>query len=441
MSKRVVVTGLGLVTPLGVGVKHSWSNLIAGKSGLISTTTLPGYKEDGWDQITSKVIGKVPSGPLSEGKWNPNDHFAEAESRRLAEFTQYSLAASQESMTDAKWFPSSEEEQNYTGISVGSGIGSIQDTYENSVKLDSIGYKKTQPLFIPKMLSNMAAGNISIRYKLRGPNHSVSTACATGIHSIGDSYNFIKNNYAKVMVAGGTEASIHPLGLAAFSRARSVTTKFNDEPEKASRPFDKDRDGFVLAEGCGIVVLEELEHALSRGLTEDDIYAEVIGYGLSGDANHITAPPEDGGGAYRAMEMCLQFAGVKPEQIDYINAHATSTVIGDRSENRAISNLFKNNKNLAISSNKSSLGHLLGAAGAVESIFTILSIKHDIVSPTLNLDNPGGRDDDPKHLFEKFDYVVNKSQQKQVRFALCNSFGFGGTNGTLCFSKYKSQAQ
>jgi 3-oxoacyl-[acyl-carrier-protein] synthase II len=437
MSKRIVVTGLGLVTPLGVGVKSSWANLIANKSGLISTTTLPDYESAGWDKIPSKVVGKVPQGPITEGKWTSTDHFEKGEARRFALFSQYGLVATEEALKDANWFPQSEEEQNYTGVAVGSGIGSFEDVYENSVNFSQSGYKKVQPLFVPKILTNMAAGNISIKYGLKGPNHSVSTACATGLHSIGDAYNFIKNGYAKVMVAGGTEATIHPLALAGFARAKSVVTNYNDDPTKASRPFDKDRSGFVLSEGCGMMILEELDHALNRGLTEKDIYGEIKGYGLSGDANHITAPREDGDGAYRAMTMALKFAGVSPEEVDYVNAHATSTVIGDRSENNAIAELFKNNNNLSVSSTKSSIGHLLGAAGAVELIFTVKTIKENMMPPSLNLDNIGGHKDDDSSMFNKFDYIPNESKQKQANYSLCNSFGFGGTNSSLCLSKYK----
>lgn len=436
MSNRIVVTGLGLVTPLGVGVNTSWKNLISNKSGLVSTSILPDYVSSGWDKIPSKVIGKVPDGPIAEGKWSTSDHFEKGEARRLALFTQYGLVATEEALRDANWFPKLNEEQNYTGVAIGSGIGSFHDTYDNAVNFERSGYKKVQPLFIPKILTNMAAGNISIKYGLKGPNHSVSTACATGLHSIGDAYNFIKNGHAKVMVAGGTESTIHPLALAGFARAKSVATDFNDDPTKASRPFDKDRSGFVLSEGCGIMVLESLEHALNRGLTAKDIYGEIQGYGLSGDANHITAPSEDGDGAYRSMEMSMKFADVLPQNIDYINAHATSTIIGDRSENYAISELFKENNTLAISSTKSSIGHLLGAAGAVELIFTIKAIQENIVPPTLNLNNIGGHKEDDSNQFSKFDYVANKSKEKNVNYALCNSFGFGGTNSTLCLSKY-----
>ncbi|CAK7897701.1 3-oxoacyl-[acyl-carrier-protein] synthase homolog [[Candida] anglica] len=434
---RVVVTGLGLVTPLGVGVKTSWKNLIANKSGLISTTKLSDYETAGWSGIPSKVIGKVPEGPLSEGKWQTQDHFEHvSDARRMALFVQYALAATQEAMTDAKWLPKTEEEQTETGVAVGSGIGSFNDSYSNAVAFHERGFKRVQPLFIPKLLSNMAAGNISIKYGLRGVNHSVSSACATGLHSIGDAYNFLKNGYANVMVAGGTEASINPLALAGFARAKSVVVDSNESPEKACRPFDGSRNGFVLSEGCGIVVLETLDHALARGVKEEDIYAEILGYGLSGDAHHITAPSEDGDGARRAMKMALDRSNVSPEQIDYINAHATSTLLGDRAENHAFNALFNNNKKVSISSTKSSIGHLLGAAGAVESIFTVKSIKDSKVPATLNLQEAGSHEGDNRKEFE-FDYVPNQSKDKLVNYALCNSFGFGGVNSSICFAKYK----
>jgi 3-oxoacyl-[acyl-carrier-protein] synthase II len=441
MSNRVVVTGIGLITPLGVGANVSWTRLIAGKSGLISTSTLPDYDQLGWDKIPSKVIGKVPNGSISEHCWNSEDHFSKGDGRRLALFSQYGLVATKEALTDAKLLENDEiiASKKRFGVALGSGIGSFHDIYENSVNFNESGYKKVQPLFIPKLLTNMAAGNISIKYGLQGPLHSVSTACATGLHSIGDAYNFIKNDYADIMVCGGTESSIHPLALSGFARARSVTTDSNDNPEAASRPFDAKRNGFVLSEGSGILILEKLESALARNLTKDDIYAEVLGYGLSGDANHITAPLEDGSGAFMSMEMAVQRAKINANDIDYINAHATSTIIGDRAENNAINRLFGNTKNskLHVSSTKSSIGHLLGAAGAVESIFTVKAIKDSIVPPTLNLTAPGGHENDDVSKFSHFDYVPNAAKKVDVNYALCNSFGFGGVNGSLCFGKYE----
>ncbi|KAK6205357.1 3-oxoacyl-synthase [Scheffersomyces amazonensis] len=436
MSRRVVITGLGLVTPLGVGVPVTWRNLIAGKSGIISTTSLPNYEKDGWDKIPSKVIGKVPHGSLTEGKWDPEDHFERGEARRLALFAQYGLAATKEALEDSKLINDTDTPKDRIGVAVGSGIGSFHDLYENAIGFNESGYRKVQPLFVPKLLTNMAAGNISIKYGFQGPLHSVSTACATGLHAIGDAYNFIKNDYADVMICGGTESSIHPLALSGFARARSVTTEFNDTPEKASRPFDANRNGFVLGEGSGIVVIESLEHALKRGVNPDNIYAEIKGYGLSGDAHHITAPLENGDGAYRSMKIAVERSGINVNDIDYINAHATSTVIGDRAENNAMVRLFGDNtNNVAVSSNKSSIGHLLGAAGAVESIFTIKAIKDSIVPPTLNLDQIGQHKEDSQSLF-KFDYVPNVAKSKDINYAICNSFGFGGVNATVCFKKF-----
>lgn len=435
MSRRVVVTGIGLVTPLGVGSKINWHNLINSKSGIISTKSLSDYVESGWDTIPSKVIGKVPSGSFSEGKWDSKDHFEKAEAKRLALFSQYALVATREALKDSCFTPDSETKYD-TGVAIGSGIGSFHDTYENAVGFHNTRYRAVQPIFIPRLLTNMAAGNVSIAHGIKGPLHSVSTACATGLHAIGDAYNFINNGYAKVMIAGGTESSIHPLALAGFAKARSVLTSFNDEPEKASRPFDKERNGFVLGEGCGILILEDLDFAKKRGVKPNDIYGEIVGYGLTGDAHHITAPMEDGNGAFRAMKMALDRAGVDPEQVDYVNAHATSTVIGDRSENKAINDLFKHNELLNISSNKSSIGHLLGAAGAVESIFTLKSLKHNIIPPTLNLNNIGGSKGDEGKQFERFDYVPNVAKEQVINIAVCNSFGFGGVNSSICFKKY-----
>lgn len=417
---RVAVTGIGLVTPLGIGTLATWSNLIKGASGLISTKQLPDYK-DGWDKVPSKVVGKVPN-------WDP-ERCADKDARRWALFTQYGIVATQEALEDAKLDLESVDKSKF-GVAVGSGIGSFEDAYNNSVAFAEKGYKRVQPLFIPKLLNNMAAGNISIKYGLRGPLHSVSTACATGLNAIGDAYNFIHNGYADAMVCGGLEASIHPLALAGFARARSVVTEYEDEPWKASRPFDKDRNGFVLSEGCGILVLENMEMAKKRGAR---IYAEVSGYGLSGDANHITAPLETGDGAYAAMKMALERAKVDPTEVDYVNAHATLTVIGDRAENNAILTLFAKNSNLAVSSTKSSIGHLLGAAGAVEAAFTLKAIETGLVPPTLNLHNVGRhKDDDPTQF--AFDYVANEAKKRLVRHGLCNSFGFGGVNSSVLFS-------
>lgn len=422
-QRRVVVTGLGAVTPLGVGVKHVWSSLLALKSGIVSTDTLGDERFNG---IPSKVAGVVPKGSISEGKWNVSDHIDDSGSRRMALFSQYAMAAATEAMKDAQWTPSIDTDQEMTGLCIGSGIGGFTETYDHSVMFDKGGFRKVQPLFIPKMLPNMPSGLISIKYGLRGPNHTVSTACATGNHAIGDAFRFIKDDYADVMLAGATEASVHPLALAGFARARSLSQKFNHEPSKASRPFDKDRDGFVLAEGSGILVLEELEHAKKRGA---QIYAEIVGYGLSGDGYHITAPAPDGNGAIRSMKRALK--GISKTEVDYINAHATSTALGDEIECHAMRTLFEDeNTQFHVSSTKGSTGHLLGAAGAIEAIFTILAVKNDICPPTLNLENIGV---DSKGL----NFVGDAPFEKEINVALSNSFGFGGINTSLTFKKYK----
>lgn len=428
---RVVVTGIGLITPLGVGLRHTWKNLIQGKSGLVSTTLFEDYDLMKWSNVPSKVVGKVPSGSKESGGWNVLEHLEAAESRRLALFAQYGLAATAEALHDSNLeIP---QDTSRVGVAVGSGIGSFPDVYDNSVAFNSNGYKKVQPLFIPKLLNNMAAGNISIKYNLKGPLHSVSTACATGLNAIGDAYNFIKNDYADVMICGGTEASLHPLALAGFSRARSVVTDFEGKPQCASRPFDGKRSGFVLGEGCGILILEKLEHALARGVSR--FYGEVAGYGLCGDAYHITAPEASGDGAYRAMKMALDRSGIAAKDIGYVNAHATSTIIGDRAENNAMRRIFSGNTDLAVSSTKSSIGHLLGAAGAVEAAFTLKALETGLIPPTLNLDDIGGHKDDDKSSFSEFNYVPNQSIEKTVNHALCNSFGFGGVNSSVVFSK------
>lgn len=422
---RVVVSGLGMISPLGTSVATSWKNLLQGKSGLVSTTTLPDYKQ-GWSEIPAKVVGKVPG-------WNSEDHLERSELRRMALFAQYAVAATKEALTDAK-IDLDSVDKSKVGVALGSGIGSFEDVYNNLVAFNSGGYRKVQPLFIPKLLTNMAAGNISIKYGFEGPLHSVSTACATGLHAIGDAYNFIRNGYADIMVCGGTESSLHPLALAGFARARSLATAFNDDPEAASRPFDALRSGFVLSEGCGVLVVESLDSALGRSAP---ILAEITGYGLSGDANHITAPREDGEGAFKAMQMAVDRSGVSRDAVDYINAHATSTVIGDRAENNAIGRLF-NKSDLAVSLTKGSMGHLLGAAGAVELIFTVKAIQEQIAPPTRNLTDVGGHEGDDKSKF-KFDYVGHEGKKMEIRNALCNSFGFGGVNLSICFSKYERE--
>ncbi|ODV97628.1 hypothetical protein PACTADRAFT_73339 [Pachysolen tannophilus NRRL Y-2460] len=445
-GRRIVITGVGLVTPLGVGVKNSWTNLVKGKSGLVSTKILDEYDRY-YKDIPSQVVGKVPElkdgnvnglvfhGGESSGYWDPTSFLQNGEVRKLPRFAQYALCATKEALSDANWFPTQEDDLNDTGVCIGSGIGSIEDSFNNSVNFHEKGYRKIQPLFVPKLLANMASGNVSITYGFKGPNHSVSTACATGVHAIGDAARFIKDGYCNVMVAGATEATIHPLALAGFARAKSVVTNFNDDPTAASRPFDKDRNGFVLSEGCGILILENLDHALQRGVS--NIYGEVVGYGLSGDGYHITSPSPKGLGAARAMEFALKQANVLPNAIDYVNAHATSTLLGDRAENQAIQTIFgNNNKELAVSSSKGSIGHLLGAAGSVEAIFAILAMHNNVLPPTLNCDSPGGAEGDDKDNFI-FNYVQNKAQDKEINYSMSNSFGFGGTNASICFKKIK----
>lgn len=431
---RVVVTGIGLISPLGVGLKHSWAKLIANQSGLVSTTSFPDYVSAGWSKVPSKVVGQVPRGSKDVGSWNALDHLDATEARRLALFAQYGLAATKEALEDAHLADSLKTiDPTRIGVAVGSGIGSFHDMYDNATGFDAGGYKKVQPLFIPRLLNNMAGGNISIKYGLKGPLHSVSTACATGLNAIGDASNFIQNDYADVMICGGTEASLHPLALAGFARARSVVTEYESAPSQASRPFDGKRSGFVLSEGCGILVLEKLDHAVARGVTK--FYGEVSGYGLCGDAHHITAPEASGEGAFRSMQMSLNRARLDPKSIGYINAHATSTVIGDRAENNAIKKLFDGNKLLCVSSTKSSTGHLLGAAGAVEAAFTLKAIETGILPPTLNLESIGGHQSDDAESFSHFDYVPNKSKKRAIEHAVCNSFGFGGVNSSIVFSK------
>ncbi|OUM55077.1 hypothetical protein BVG19_g4556 [[Candida] boidinii] len=431
-SRRVVVTGLGAVTPLGVGVKQSWTKLINSESGLKTIDVLPNAHE--FKDIPPKVIAPIPRGSLKDGCYDPKDHFESFEIRRLPTFIQYGMVATHEALKDANYFPEDEHSKEMTGVSIGSGFGSMDDVNSTAVNFLQHGYRKIQPLLIPKILPNMAAGHVSIKYGFKGPNHSVTTACATGTHSIGDSLLFIKQGYADVMVAGATEAVVHPLSMGGFARARSLCTDFNDEPTKASRPFDKDRNGFILGEGAGVLILEELNHALERGAK---IHAEVLGYGLSADAYHITSPPEDGQGAARSMRLALKQAGLTADQIDYVNAHATSTIVGDRAENAGMKAVFaETNPNLCVSSTKGSTGHLLAAAGTVEGIFSILALQTGILPPTLNLDNLGGNEGDNPDDFV-FNYLPHKSVKKDITYAMSNSFGFGGTNGSVIFGKYE----
>ena len=417
--RRVVITGLGLVTPLGVGTKVNWDRITAGNSGigLIESFDVA--------DLPSKIAGQVPKSENAEGRFNADDYMSPREQRRVDEFIIYSMGASIQAVEDSGWKPERDVEQERTGVMIGSGIGGLQTIYEGSTLINERGPRKVGPFFIPSALINLASGYLSIRYGFKGPNHSVVTACSTGAHAIGDASRMIMLDDADVMIAGGAEAAICRIGLAGFSAARALSTSYNETPEKASRPYDKGRDGFVMGEGAGIIVLEEYEHAKKR---DANIYAEIVGYGMSGDAYHITAPAEDGNGGYRSMQAALKRAMLNPEDIDYINAHGTSTPLGDEIELGAVKRLFDDHAyKLAMSSTKSAIGHLLGAAGSVEAIYSILSIKNNVIPPTLNLDNPSESCD--------INLVPHTAQERKVRRVLSNSFGFGGTNATLIFSE------
>ncbi|TDZ60725.1 3-oxoacyl-[acyl-carrier-protein] synthase [Colletotrichum trifolii] len=426
--RRVVVTGLGAISPFGVGVHTTWKRLLAGESAITSVANLE--PQDRWRDLTSTVAGVVPSHGSGPERWRPSDWLSATEQRRMSTFAQYAMACAEMAMTDAGWKPKSQEDLEATGVCLGSGIGNLEEIYETSLAYNTHGYKKVSPLFVPKILINLAAGHISMKYGLQGPNHAVTTACTTGAHSIGDASRFIAFGDADVMVAGGTESCIHPLTFAGFGRARSLSTAYNDNPNASCRPFDRDRNGFVVSEGAAVMVLEELEHAKARGA---HIYAEVRGYGCSGDANHMTAPREDGRGAFRAMQSALRNAGIRPADVSYINAHATATQVGDAAEAFAIRSIMTGEEGHAdesqvtVSSTKGAVGHLLGAAGAIEALFAVLSVAEDAVPPTLNLENPdvGG----------SMNLVPLQAQDKQVNVAISNSFGFGGTNASLVFSK------
>jgi 3-oxoacyl-[acyl-carrier-protein] synthase II len=414
MPRRVVITGLGLVTPLGCGVEASWRRLVAGESGARRV------EEFDVSDLSCQVACFIPRGPLTEGKFNPDDWMEPKEQRKVDDFIVYGMAAATQALADAGWCADTTSKQERTGVLIGAGIGGLNGIAETSILLKEKGPRRVSPFFIPGRLINLAAGYVSIKHRLKGPNHAVVTACSTGAHAIGDAARLIALDDADVMVAGGAESPICRLAIAGFAACRALCTTFNDQPQKASRPYDKDRDGFIMGEGAGIVVLEELEHALARGAR---IYAEVIGYGLSGDAYHITAPSEDGDGAYRAMRMALQRADVAAGEVQYINAHGTSTM-GDEIELAAVERLFGNAAGkLAMSSTKSAIGHLLGAAGAVEAIFSVLAIRDNLAPPTLNLDNPS--------VATAINLVPHKAQAMRIDTALSNSFGFGGTNASL----------
>jgi len=417
--RRVVVTGLGLVTPLANGVKPTWERLIAGESGVGPITRFDPAA------MPAKIAGQVPLRNERAFAFNADDYMEPKEQRKVDDFIIYGMGAAQQAVEDSGWKPETEEDRCRTGVLIGSGIGGLPGIEQASVLLHEKGPRRISPFFIPGRLINLLSGHVSIRYGFKGPNHSVVTACSTGAHAIGDASRMIMLDDADVMVAGGAEAAISPLGIAGFAAARALSTNFNDTPEKASRPWDKDRDGFVMGEGAGIVVLEEYEHARARGAT---IYAEVVGYGMSGDAYHITSPSPDGDGAFRSMQMALRRAGLQPKDIDYVNAHGTSTQVGDEIELGAIKRLFGEAAyKLSMSSTKSSVGHLLGAAGSVEAIFCILAMQHQTVPPTLNLDNPSEGCD--------IDLVPHKAKPRRVDAVLSNSFGFGGTNASLVMQR------
>ncbi len=413
--RRVVVTGLGLVTPLACGVEETWSRLLAGQSGAKKITRFNA------DDLATKIACDVPRGDGTDGTFNADQWLDPKEQRKVDDFIVYGMGAAVQAFEHSKIVLDTEEKRCRAGVLIGSGIGGLPGIADAAVTLHEKGPRRVSPFFIPGRLINLASGYVSIRFGLKGPNHSVVTACSTGAHAIGDAARLIALDDADVMLAGGTEAAISRLGVAGFNACRALSTAFNDTPEKASRPYDKDRDGFVIGAGAGCVVLEEYEHAKRRGAT---IYAEIKGYGLSGDAYHITAPAEDGDGGFRAMQMALKRAGMMPSDIDYVNAHGTSTPLGDEIELKAVERLFGNAaENVSMSSTKSSIGHLLGAAGAVEAIFCILAMRDQICPPTLNLDNPS--------VATKIDLVPHKAKKRTIRAVLSNSFGFGGTNATL----------
>ncbi len=419
--RRVVITGIGLVTPLAANREATWERLTAGKSG---ANRIEHFKVDDLPCQIACVVPRTDGRAGGAGDphaFNPDNVMSAKEQRRIEDFILYAIAAADEAVADSSWKPASDDDKNRTGVLIGSGIGGIEAIGANQTILDRDGPRKISPFFIPSALINLASGQVSIRHGFRGPNHAVVTACATGAHAVGDAARLIMYGDADVMVAGGAEASVCRLAMAGFCALRAMSTNFTDTPEKASRPYDKDRDGFVMGEGAGCVVLEEYEHAKARGAK---IYAEVKGYGLSGDAYHITAPADDGDGGYRAMQAALKNAGMSPGDIDYLNTHGTSTPLGDEIELRAIERLFGNAAaNLSVSSTKSAIGHLLGAAGAVEAIFCALAIRDGIIPPTLNLDNPS--------VESAMDLTPHKAKKRPVRAAMSNSFGFGGTNAAV----------
>ncbi len=417
--RRVVVTGMGIACPLGLGTEHVWSRLLNGDSGI---TAIQGFDVS---ELPAKIAGAVPQGTRAEGKLDLAEWIPVKDQKKMDRFIQFALVAATEAVEDSGWKPETEDDRCATGVMIGSGIGGLETIYEASLQIAQGKIKRLSPFFIPSALINLASGHVSIKYGYKGPNHAVVTACATGVHAIGDAARLIQFGDADVMVAGGAEAAVNPIGMGGFCASRALSTGFNDTPTRASRPWDKDRDGFVMGEGAGVVVLEEYEHARARGAK---IYAEVSGYGMSGDAHHITAPAEGHDGAFRAMKAALRNGGVNTEQIHYINAHGTSTPLGDDLELEAVERLFGNAaKGLAMSSTKSATGHLLGAAGAIEAIFSILAVRDNVAPPTLNLDEPSRA--------SVLDRVAHTAQPRRIDMALSNSFGFGGTNASIIFKR------
>jgi 3-oxoacyl-[acyl-carrier-protein] synthase II len=417
--RRVVITGLGLVTPLGCGVEATWSRLLASQSGARRV------EEFEVSDISCQIACFIPRGATSDGKFDADDWMEPKEQRKVDDFIIYAMAAADQALADSGYKPETSEQQERTGVLIGSGIGGLPGIAETSLLLKEKGPRRVSPFFIPGRLINLASGYVSIKHQLKGPNHAVVTACSTGAHAIGDAARIVALGDADVMVAGGAESPICRIALAGFAACRALSTGFNDRPKEASRPYDRDRDGFVMGEGAGVVVLEDLEHARARGAR---IYAEVIGYGMSGDAYHITAPAESGDGAYRCMKAAVKRAGIDPSDIDYVNAHGTSTPMGDEIELGAVERLFGNAAGkLAMSSTKSAIGHLLGAAGAVEAIFSVLAIRDNVAPPTLNLDNPS--------VDTAIDLVAHKAKPREINTVLSNSFGFGGTNASLVLRK------
>jgi len=418
--RRVVVTGMGMVTPLGCGVEPAWQRLIKGESGakIIDTFDI--------SDVNAKVACMIPRGDGTNATFNPDQWMEPKEQRKVDDFIVYAMCAAKQALDDASWRPESYEDQTRTGVLIGSGIGGIEGIAEMAVVLHEKGPRRVSPFFIPGRIINLASGFVSIAFGLKGPCHAVVTACSTGAHAIGDAARMVALGDAEVMVAGGTESPVNRMALAGFAALRALSTGFNDTPKRASRPYDKDRDGFVMGEGAGAVVLEALEHAQARGAK---IYAELTGYGLSGDAYHITAPSPDGDGAFRCMTMAVKRAGISPGDIDYINAHGTSTPMGDEIELGAVQRLVGNDAaHISMSSTKSCIGHLLGAAGAVEAIISILAMRDGIAPPTINLDNPS--------VETPIDLVPHVARKREIDTVLSNSFGFGGTNASLIFSRY-----